>query len=55
MFEIVKPFEISSNRILIEYNKFRQWLMRESGLLGVKRVFDTASEDKEKLKFKSRQ
>jgi hypothetical protein len=29
MFEVIKPFEIPSNRILIEYGKFRQWLIFE--------------------------
>lgn len=54
MFEIVKPFEIQSNRILIEYNKFRQWLMRELGI--IKRQFDSIPmEGRERLKFKSRQ
>lgn len=29
MFEIVKPFEIISNKILVEYGKFRKWLVME--------------------------
>jgi len=32
MFGIVRPFEISSNRILIEYGKFRKWLLCELNL-----------------------
>lgn len=29
LFEILKPFEVISNKILIEYGKFRQWLVLE--------------------------
>lgn len=29
LFEIVKPFEIASNKILVEYGKFRQWIVME--------------------------
>ena len=29
MYEITKPFEVISNKILIDYGKFRQWLVLE--------------------------
>jgi|694.fasta_scaffold118204_2 Ca2+-binding EF-hand superfamily protein len=29
IYDILKPFEVVSNKILIEYKKFREWLVLE--------------------------
>ena len=38
IYDILKPFEVIANKILIEYKKFREWLVLE--LKGSQRSFD---------------